>query len=106
RSADPNPGVVRQILEAHGRGRHPAALMDTLFQVLVQNSSDAIIMVDASGAILFASESASRIGGYTLEERVGRSALENIHPDDVATTRAGFEECVRRPGVPVAGEFR
>jgi two-component system cell cycle sensor histidine kinase/response regulator CckA len=80
--------------------------MDTLFQVLVQNSSDAIIMVDASGAIRFASESASRIGGYTLEERVGRSALENIHPDDVAATRAGFEECVRRPGVPVAGEFR
>jgi two-component system cell cycle sensor histidine kinase/response regulator CckA len=80
--------------------------MDTLFHLLVQNSSDAIIMVDASGAILFASESATRIGGYSLEQRVGRSALEHIHPDDVAATRAGFEECVRRPGVPVTGEFR
>ena len=80
--------------------------MDTLFHVLVQNSSDAIVMLDANGAILFASESATRIGGYTLEERVGRSAFENMHPDDVAPTRASFEECVRRPGVPVPGEFR
>jgi signal transduction histidine kinase len=32
--------------------------------------------------------------------------MENIHPEDVAATRAGFEECVRRPGVPIAGEFR
>jgi two-component system cell cycle sensor histidine kinase/response regulator CckA len=80
--------------------------MDTLFHALVQNSSDAIVMLDAAGAILFASESATRIGGYTLEERIGHSAFANMHPDDVATTRAGFEECVRRPGVPIPGEFR
>jgi two-component system cell cycle sensor histidine kinase/response regulator CckA len=80
--------------------------MDTLFHVLVQNSSDAIVMLDANGAILFASDSATRIGGYTLEERVGRDAFETMHPDDVASTRARFEECVQRPGVPLPGEFR
>jgi two-component system, cell cycle sensor histidine kinase and response regulator CckA len=80
--------------------------MDTLFHVLVQNSADAIVILDAAGGILFASESATRIGGYTLDERVGRSAFEMMHPDDVAATRASFEECVRRPGVPVPGGFR
>jgi two-component system, cell cycle sensor histidine kinase and response regulator CckA len=80
--------------------------MDTLFQVLVQNSSDAVVMLDARGAILFASESATRIGGYTLDERAGRSAFEMMHPDDVERTRANFEDCVRRPGVPSPGEFR
>src|SRR5436305_9622289 len=80
--------------------------MDALFHVLVQNSSDAVVMLDARGSILFASESASRIGGYTLKERAGRSAFENMHPDDVAATRANFEECVQRPGVPIPGEFR
>ena len=80
--------------------------MDTLFHVLVENSADAIVMLDASGSILFASESARRIGGYTLDERLGRSAFELMHADDMPATRAGFEECLRRPGVPVPGEFR
>src|SRR3954471_2065631 len=80
--------------------------MDTLFHVLVQNSADAIVILDAGGGILFASESATRIGVYTLDERVGRSGFEMMHPDDVAATRASFEECLRRPGVPLPGEFR
>jgi len=80
--------------------------MDTLFHVLVQNSSDAIVMLNAAGGILFASESSARLLGYTLDERKGRSAFELIHQDDVATTRGMFEECLRRPGVPMPGEYR
>src|SRR3954463_330803 len=80
--------------------------MHSLFHVLGQNRSDAIVVLDSAGAILFASESATRIGGYTLSERGGRRAFEMMHPDDIAATRASFEECVRRPGVPVRGAFR
>jgi two-component system cell cycle sensor histidine kinase/response regulator CckA len=80
--------------------------MDTLFHVLVQNSSDAIVMVNATGGVLFASESSARLLGYTLEERMGRSAFEMLHPDDIAATRATFEECLRRPGVPIPAEYR
>jgi len=80
--------------------------MDTLFHVLVQNSSDAVVMLDATGRILFASETASRINGYSIEERAGRSGFELMHPDDIAPTREAFEDCLRRPGVPVAGEYR
>ena len=63
-------------------------------------------MLDATGGILFASESSARLLGYTLEERMGRSAFDLMHADDVAPTRAMFEECLRRPGVPVPGEYR
>src|SRR5258708_7040312 len=80
--------------------------MDTLFHVLVQNSSDAIVMLDATGGILFASESSARLLGYTLDERMGRSAFEMMHPDDVGATRATFHECLRRPGVPIPAEYR
>ncbi len=80
--------------------------MDTLFHVLVQNSSDAIVMLDVTGGILFASESSARLLGYTLDERMGRSAFELMHPDDVGSTRAMFEECLRRPGVPIPGAYR
>src|SRR3954469_687305 len=80
--------------------------MHSLFHVLGQNRSDAIVVLDSAGAILFASESATRIGGYTLSERAGRSAFEMMHPDDIAATRASFDESLRRPGVPVRGAFR
>ena len=45
--------------------------MDTLFHALVENSSDAIVTLDATGAVLFASESSVRLLGFTLEEPTG-----------------------------------
>ena len=80
--------------------------MDTVFQVLVQNSSEAIVMFDASGAIMFASESSARLLGYTIAERMGRSGFELMHPDEVAAAKANLEEVLRSPGVPIAGEVR
>ena len=80
--------------------------MDTLFHVLVQNSSDAIVMLDAKGAILFASESSARLLGYTLDERMGRSAFELMHPDDIPAARAMFADAVQRPGALVQAEWR
>src|SRR5215218_1074851 len=80
--------------------------MDTLFRVLVQNSSDAIVMLNADGSIRFASESSARLLGYTLEERAGHSAFEMMHPDDVGPTRRTFGDCLARPGVPFPAEYR
>jgi PAS domain S-box-containing protein len=80
--------------------------MDALFQALVENSSDAIVTLDADGTLRFVSESSVRLLGYSLEERVGRSAFELIHPDDIARTRESFAECLRRPGVPMPAEYR
>ena len=80
--------------------------MDTLFHALVEHSTDAIAMLDAAGAILFASESSARLLGYTLEERLGRSAFEMMHPDDLALARATFADVMQRPGALVQGEYR
>jgi two-component system, cell cycle sensor histidine kinase and response regulator CckA len=80
--------------------------MDTLFQALVQNSSDAILTLNADGTIRFISESSVRLLGYTRDERVGRSGFELVHPDDVEGLRESFAECLRQPGVPVAAECR
>ena len=80
--------------------------MNTLFQVLVQNSADAVAMLNADGTIRFASDSSARLLGYSLEERLGRSAFELLHPDDVQRTREGFTECLRSPGVLLQAEYR
>jgi two-component system cell cycle sensor histidine kinase/response regulator CckA len=80
--------------------------MDALFQALVENSSDAIVLLNSDGSVRFASASSTRLLGYAVEERIGRSAFENVHPDDVKTTRAAFEECVENPAVPIPIEYR
>src|SRR5262249_56379050 len=80
--------------------------MDALFQALVENSSDAVVTLDANGSIRFVTESSVRLLGYSLDERVGRSGFELIHPDDVAQMRASFAKCLRRPGVAVTAEAR
>ncbi len=79
---------------------------DDLFQALVENSSDAIAMLDGDGVVRFASASSARVLGYAREERVGRNAFELMHPDDVAPTRAAFADCLRHPGVPISAEYR
>ena len=48
---------------------------DDLFHALVENSSDAIALLDANGVIRFASRSSARVLGYALEERLGRSGF-------------------------------
>jgi two-component system cell cycle sensor histidine kinase/response regulator CckA len=80
--------------------------MDPLFEVLVQNSSDAIAMLNADGTVRFASESSARLLGYSLDERQGRSAFELLHPEDVARTREEFAELLAHPGTPRPAEYR
>ena len=79
---------------------------DDLFHALVENSSDAIALLDANGVIRFASRSSARVLGYALEERLGRSGFELIHPDDLAPLRAAFADFLQRPGVPIPVEYR
>src|SRR2546428_13559336 len=80
--------------------------MDSLFQVLVENSSDAIVMLNGDGTVRFASESSARLLGYALEERQGHSAFELIHPDDRPAARRAFAEGPPRPGVPLPVGYR
>ena len=77
-----------------------------LFQALVENSSDALALVDASGAVLYSSHSSERLLGYPSAERVGHSAFEFIHPDDERPVKAAFADLIANPGVPMTREFR
>ena len=77
-----------------------------LFQALVENSSDAIVLLDSRGMIRYASRSLERVFGYPPEERLGRSALEFIHEDDLPRVAEAFARGSAQPGVPQTFEFR
>ena len=80
--------------------------MDSLLHALVDNSADAITMLNADGTVRFASPSSARLIGYTADERIGRNGFELMHPEDVSHMKAAFGECLAKPGVPLAAEFR
>jgi PAS domain S-box-containing protein/putative nucleotidyltransferase with HDIG domain len=65
------------------------------FQTLIENSADAIVLVDRHGAAMYSSPTVSRILGYTPSEFIGRSPFAHIHPDDVAANYALFTQLVR-----------
>jgi two-component system cell cycle sensor histidine kinase/response regulator CckA len=77
-----------------------------LFHALVANSSDAVVLLNEVGEILFISETSRRLLGYTIDERLGHSAWEMVHSDDQRAVRAAFGECLRKPRMAITAEFR
>lgn len=65
---------------------------------LIENSWDAIALLDADGIILYGSPSTPQILGYSLEEFVGRSAFELIREDDQALVNERLRRSIQRPG--------
>jgi PAS domain S-box-containing protein len=63
-------------------------------------------MLNADGTVRLVSDASVRALGYTVEERVGRSGFEFIHPEDVEKSRVAFADVLRQPGVPIEAECR
>ncbi|HET9833378.1 MAG TPA: PAS domain S-box protein, partial [Vicinamibacterales bacterium] len=78
----------------------PRSTAGDLFQALVEYSSDAIVLADATGRMLFLSRTAERLLGYPVSDRLGRSIFEHLHPDDVPKAQALFEDALHEPHVP------
>ncbi|GAB3039551.1 hypothetical protein GCM10025298_30900 [Natronobiforma cellulositropha] len=72
------------------------------FQVLIENGSDVITLVDESGVITYASPSIETVLGYRPTALVGTSLLELVHPDD---RRDAVERFTALPE-PVDGQAR
>jgi diguanylate cyclase (GGDEF)-like protein/PAS domain S-box-containing protein len=81
-------------------------LSEARFRSLVQNASDVIIVVDASGNILYESPAVERILGYRPQERVGTNALATIHSDEAARVTEILSYVAQHPGEFRTLEFR
>ncbi|MFA6293425.1 MAG: PAS domain S-box protein [Victivallales bacterium] len=72
------------------------------FSALVENLSEAIALLGPDGSFLYASPSVSRINGYPMQEFMGKSAFEIIHPDDRALVAQHFQQIQQSPGASTA----
>jgi diguanylate cyclase (GGDEF)-like protein/PAS domain S-box-containing protein len=76
------------------------------FRSLVQNSADVNMILGADGTIEYESPAVERVLGFKVEDRIGRSALETLHPEDRGWGETLLADVVRSPGSMTTGEFR
>ncbi|NUS46301.1 MAG: diguanylate cyclase [Gemmatimonadaceae bacterium] len=76
------------------------------FRSLVQHSSDLIFVIDANGAIQFASSSASRLMGYEADALAGLDLVALAHPDDADAASSFVTVAASLPGVSPPAEWR
>jgi PAS domain S-box-containing protein len=70
--------------EMKERGRAQAALQESeeRYRLLVENTNVGIVLISDQRIILFANKPVARISGYSVEEIVGKSFIDFVHPED------------------------
>lgn len=76
------------------------------FRSLVQNASDLISIFTADAKMIYQTVSVERVLGYQLDEMLGKSIFDAIHPEDLDEVVNRFQETLRNPGTGVPIEFR
>jgi PAS domain S-box-containing protein len=78
--------AIEQSVARQERARMQEALAESesQFRLLAENSSDMISRHDGQGYFLYASPACRAILGYEPDELIGQSALNYIHPEDMA----------------------
>ena len=105
-------GAVRHALALRTEERHrhqaEAALRasEERFRVLVENSSDALLLIDAEGRVSYITPSSQRHLGWKPEQMLGRSIFDFIHPEDREMVGVRMDEALQEPGQPITEEVR
>lgn len=66
------------------------------YKITADNLLDMISTHKPGGKIIFASPSAFQLFGYTLEELIGTSAYEYIHPEDIDTIKEAYSNIAEK----------
>lgn len=68
------------------------------FRALIEQSSDAIVLMDVHGKVIYQSLSTSRISGYEPNELMGVDCIALVHPDYRDADLKFFDALRRTPG--------
>ena len=68
------------------------------FRALIENSTEAITLLDSNGGVVYDTPAAPGMLGYGPEEWMDQNVFEFLHPEDLATLRLLFQSLARTPG--------
>jgi len=95
-----------QLLKDRQRIQDDLVKNETLFRALIENSADAIIVINELAEFTYQSPAVERLTGFDFSERVGKKLLDYIHPDDLEDYIVFFEQVLQLPGIAIANKFR
>lgn len=67
---------------------------ESFYRSLIANSLDGMLLVDPDTTIRFVFPSIYNVLGYESEDMLGKSALDFVHPDDVAYAFSSFQDTI------------
>lgn len=93
------PAIMNIVRDVSERKEYVSSLLkkEERFRLLVKNSSDIIVILDAEGKQKYVSPAAERITGFSVDELTGKSLSEVIHPDDISVINKIWEEEIANP---------
>ena len=84
---------LRQLKEA----QEAAKQKEKRFRALVENSSDEISILDASGTLIYKSPSSNPTLGYPSVAFISKNFLKLVHPDDQELVQKILGDLIRDP---------
>jgi PAS domain S-box-containing protein len=75
-------------------------------RALVENITDAIVLLDVNSQVIYQSPSVERITGYSFEHRTHDETFEFVYKDDVQKVTELVQRSIQEPGVPINYQIR
>jgi PAS domain S-box-containing protein len=76
------------------------------FRTLLENSADALTLLNADGSIFYEGPTVNRLTGYSPSERLGRSSFDNVYPDDLPLVKSVLGGLLAVPDGSATIQFR
>ncbi len=88
------------------RDNNDNKLLEGRYRSLLQNSSDAISVLDEHGRIIFESSQKNRITEFEKNELIGHPIFEIVHPEDKDDVIDTFNYVMDNPNIEIKKEYR
>ena len=98
--------ALKQAMEDATRAERARLRSERRFRKLVEFSSDVITLLDATGTIVYSTQSLKPTLGYAPGEKVGQSVFELTHPDDRPSSERLLREVLARTDRVVKADLR
>jgi len=79
---------------------------ETLEAFAARHAPDALLVVDSTGTLVYASPSAQAITGFEPASQMGTSIFDKVHPDDLGYAAGALQETVRKDGLHIPVHLR
>ncbi len=92
-------GVIATVVEVSDQVAARSALLasEQRFRALVQNATDAVVVVDAAGRLVYSSPAGERLTGNRSDDVAGSDIFRYVHPDDRGVVEQSFASVMSGP---------